>query len=367
MFELGKFLLLLMKMRWRSLAGAILGLLTLVAGVSLLALSGWFISAAAFAGLSIATATSFNYFLPSVGVRFFALLRIAARYGERVVNHDTTFLFLTQIRVWCFDWITPVAPNFVAHERRTDFLNRMVTDVNTLDGLYIRVLLPWVLALVVALLLWLFLHGYVAPVANAILLLMLVAIVVLPLWALYWGKKRSIQLITVTRALHVQLIETIQRMAELLMFSGVARQRCAFACHADQLIAAQLKMAWIKGALQAGVVLFSGLSVSVELYFGVTMVHAGQLNGAMLALVALAVLGAYEAVQVLPVAFQYLGQMLSATQRLSEIKHHAVEILYPEQTAQQPQDFSITFEQIDFAYHMQTPVLQNFNLTLRSG
>ncbi len=78
--------------------GMTLSLVVLLMGVALLALSGWFITAAAAAGL-IGLGTLFNVFAPSAMVRFLALGRTAARYGERLMTHDATLRALSNLRV----------------------------------------------------------------------------------------------------------------------------------------------------------------------------------------------------------------------------------------------------------------------------
>ncbi len=95
--------------RWMGL-GIFLGWLAVMASVGLLALSGWFISAAAFAGLSLSTAYLFNFFYPSIGVRLFAFTRTLARYAERIVTHDATFRMLATLRIWFYRKIEPLAP-----------------------------------------------------------------------------------------------------------------------------------------------------------------------------------------------------------------------------------------------------------------
>ena len=50
----------------------ILGLLTLISGIALLAYSGWFISAAAMAGVAGSQAGSFNYLRPGAMIRLLA-------------------------------------------------------------------------------------------------------------------------------------------------------------------------------------------------------------------------------------------------------------------------------------------------------
>ncbi|MGM3253256.1 heme ABC transporter ATP-binding protein/permease CydC, partial [Escherichia coli] len=65
----------------------IAALLAGMSGLLLLALSGWFLTAAALAGAAGAAAT-FNYLLPSAAIRGFAIIRTASRYGERLWSHD---------------------------------------------------------------------------------------------------------------------------------------------------------------------------------------------------------------------------------------------------------------------------------------
>jgi ATP-binding cassette, subfamily C, bacterial CydC len=69
--------------RW-SLAAYLLLALTWAAGIGLLALSGWFITATALAGAGLLL--GLDIFTPSAGIRAAAIVRTLARYGERVVG-----------------------------------------------------------------------------------------------------------------------------------------------------------------------------------------------------------------------------------------------------------------------------------------
>jgi ABC-type transport system involved in cytochrome bd biosynthesis fused ATPase/permease subunit len=80
-------------LKWMVL-GTLSGLLAVASAVGLLALSGWFISAATYAGLTAMTVQLFNFFYPGIGVRVFAIGRTLARYVERIVSHDVTFRIL---------------------------------------------------------------------------------------------------------------------------------------------------------------------------------------------------------------------------------------------------------------------------------
>ena len=116
----------------RMSLGTFLGWLAVMASVGLLGLSGWFISAAALAGLSLGTAYLFNFFYPSIGVRLFAFTRTLSRYAERTVSHDATFRMLATLRVWFYRKIEPLAPARLMQYRSGDILNRIVADIETL-------------------------------------------------------------------------------------------------------------------------------------------------------------------------------------------------------------------------------------------
>ncbi|MDF3607239.1 ATP-binding cassette domain-containing protein [Paracoccus sp. DMF-8] len=113
----------------------------LLAGAGLLALSGWFISAAALAGL-IGAGAVFDVFRPAASVRALAILRTATRYGERYSGHDATLRGVVDLRravlggLAALDWDRPT------RLRRGTAVNRVVADCDAQDGLPLRLVLP---------------------------------------------------------------------------------------------------------------------------------------------------------------------------------------------------------------------------------
>lgn len=77
------YLALYKRHKWMLTLGIVLAIVTLLASIGLLTLSGWFLSASAVAG--VAGLYSFNYMLPAAGVRGTAIARTAGRYFERLV------------------------------------------------------------------------------------------------------------------------------------------------------------------------------------------------------------------------------------------------------------------------------------------
>ncbi|MGQ2952008.1 MAG: thiol reductant ABC exporter subunit CydC [Agrobacterium sp.] len=136
--------------RGMLLAGAVLAATTVLAGIGLLGVSGWFITATAIAGLLPATAYAFDVFAPSAAIRLLALSRTAARYGERMTTHEATLSVLAALREKLFrGFAAPqAAQNLEARPAR--LLNRLTADIDALDSLYLRVLVPAAVAVLAA-------------------------------------------------------------------------------------------------------------------------------------------------------------------------------------------------------------------------
>jgi len=130
--------LLRILMLWRSrfvllAVGLIVFLGALGAGIGLMAVSGATIGAAVVAG---------TLGLAPVALRGLGSARVLLRYAERMVTHDATFRALADLRVWFFRGIARSAAGGLGFRQAGDVLGRLVTDVEALDGLYIRILLP---------------------------------------------------------------------------------------------------------------------------------------------------------------------------------------------------------------------------------
>ena len=125
----------------------LLAILTLAANLTLMALSGWFITAMAVAG---AAGGSLNYFTPAAMIRACAILRSLGRYGERLVGHDATFRLIAALRVWLFRRVEPLSPRAVARVHRGDLAGRLRVDLDRVEMAALRLALPLAAGLVTA-------------------------------------------------------------------------------------------------------------------------------------------------------------------------------------------------------------------------
>lgn len=359
----------LFRRHWvRMLAGMLLGLLSMIAGIGLLALAGWFISAAAFAGLAAGSALAFNFFYPSIGVRLFAIGRTLTRYAERIVSHDVTFRILESLRVWFYTHLEPRVPAVLSAYRSGDVLNRIVADIDALDNLYLRVLSPTAVAIITALLLALFLWWFDPLISLTAFGCLLLSGFGVPTLAHAAGADNGRKMAQHAAALRVHIVDTVTGLPELLVF-GTRQRAIAPAMRASRrLIETQRRMSRIRGATAAAGVMISGLAMLGVLFLGVRLVNLTRLQGVNLALILLAVLAAFESVAPLATAYQYLELTRTSARRLMEITTVPPAVRFPAAPATQPPHFSIRFENVYFQYPGRTAhVLRGIDLHIRPG
>lgn len=209
--------------RW-WLGGAVMASLTVLMGMALLGLSGWFIAATALAGLVPATALVFDVFMPSAGIRLLAMGRTASRYGERVVTHEATLAVLAALREKLFvGWAQPDAARLL-QLRPARLLQRLTSDVDALDSLYLRMIVPAVAACGAALLAGVVLGALHWWLGLAVMAWLLLA----GGWLTAWLARRStvpaVQRAVALERLRADAVDMVAGQTELLMAGRLAAQ-----------------------------------------------------------------------------------------------------------------------------------------------
>lgn len=211
------------------LIGAALAATTVASGIALLGLSGWFITASAIAGISTTTAVTFDVFAPSAGIRLLALGRTAARYGERLTTHDATLGVLASLRERLFRGWAQAGAATDLMRRPARLLFRLTSDIDALDSLYLRVLVPAGVAVVAALGTSIAL-GLMHPLFGLLAgLWLLAAGLGIPLLAGRRAAKHARRRTHGIEALRARMIDLVAGQTDLLMAGRLHAQRCAIA------------------------------------------------------------------------------------------------------------------------------------------
>ncbi|TKB53259.1 heme ABC transporter ATP-binding protein/permease CydC [Ferrimonas aestuarii] len=365
MSDLWPFIRLFARHKWPMLFGVLLAIITLIASIGLLTLSGWFLAASASAGLVIATRGQFNYLYPSAGVRGFSLLRTVARWAERVVSHDATFRILTLLRGRFFEALLPLPAKDRQSLRSGDLLNRMVSDVDTLDHIYLRLISPLIAAVVAIAGCVLFLSWFDIELALVLGAVLVGLLLTLPMLFYKLGKRPGEKLGDATQSLRQDLNDTLSAHTELSVYGAMDEQRHKVAESEQQLLDAQKRLNGLTALSQFLLQLLNGWTLVLMLYLGADQIGALAPPGPLLALVGFLTLASFEAIIPVAGAFQHLSHTLSAARRLNPILNHA-----PTQTfGDQPwTEGVLRMEALNFSYPGAiNPALSDCQLELHPG
>lgn len=360
------YLALYKRHKWMLTLGVVLAILTLLASIGLLTLSGWFLSASAVAGF--AGLYSFNYMLPAAGVRGTAIARTAGRYFERLVSHDATFRVLQHLRIFTFSKLLPLSPAGLARFRQGDLLNRVVADVDTLDHLYLRVISPLVGAFVVIVVVTLGLCMLDVPLALTLGGIMLLTLLLLPPLFYRAGKATGEKLTRLRGDYRQQLTSWLQGQAELTIFGASRRYRARMESTELSWHEAQRRQSELTALSQALMLLIGGFAVIAMLWMAAGGVGGNTQPGALIALFVFCALAAFEALAPVTGAFQHLGQVIASAVRITQIVEQTPEVQFKEGHSVVPDSVAVQLAEVTFAYEGQTQnALDGINLTVQAG
>ncbi|MCB8890401.1 thiol reductant ABC exporter subunit CydC [Vreelandella malpeensis] len=312
---------LLVRRRAAFMVGSLLVLATLLSGLSLLGLSGWFITACALAGLLLAAGqpSTLDIYVPGGGIRFFALARTVARYVERLYNHNMVLTLLADLRYQVFGYLTRLDAASLGRRRASDWLTRLTADIDTLDNLYLRLLIPPLVALVATLLIALFIAIWLPGLA------LLVAGVLVALWAVLtlgftaWGFRQSGQQVRDQGTLRNLVLDQLQASAELSSY-GTARWHQAKIDALETRSSSNQRRLAFKGAMgNALILLVCGLLLIMALRVGGEALATGRIDAPIVVMILLVVLGSSEILAPLPGAFLKFGASFQSVLRLDRL------------------------------------------------
>ncbi|CAK2392770.1 heme ABC transporter ATP-binding protein/permease CydC [Vibrio crassostreae] len=354
----------LYKKHWFGLSlGMLLAFATLSASIGLLTLSGWFISASAVAGLTIARET-FNYMLPGGGVRGLAMSRTAGRWGERVVSHNATFKLLTDLRIFFFKKLAPLIPGRISNLRDADLLNRLVADVDAMDHVYLRLVSPVTVGVFGIFFLTLFLMWFDTSLGLILGSILLIMLLIWPFLFYKLGKRNGGELTQNKADLRVTTLDWIEGYSELTLFGAEERYRNAILETQQKLMANQFVNANLTGMASAALMLFNGLTLVLMLWLAADGV-GGNAPDPFIALMAFATMASFELLMPIAGAFQHLGQTLSSARRLNEVILSEPEVQFAVEKLDINKPLDITFSNVTFNYpDSERSVLNAVDLTI---
>jgi thiol reductant ABC exporter CydC subunit len=346
----------------RIAVSVVLGSLTVLFGVGLMATAGYLISRAAErpAILSLTTAI--------VAVRFFGLARPLARYADRLWSHDLALRALGRVRARFYESIEPLAPAGLEAFRGGDLMTRMIGDVDALQGLYLRALGPPLVALA---------SGAVCvgtaaaflPAAGAVLAVgLVVGGIAVPIVAGRLAGAAGRRQAAARGELTAEIVDLLRAAPELVVY-GAEERTLERVREADRELDRLARRDAVVGGLGEGLsILVAGLTVAGVLAVSVEAHAAGSLDRVLVAMLALLALASFEAVGGLPAAARELAGTLASGRRVLELVDREPAVRDPAAPIDPPAGSSVALEGVTARYAPDSPpVLSDLDLRLEPG
>ena len=349
--------------RLRLAWAVLLGALTILFGVGLMATAGYLISRSA------ERPEILSLMVAIVAVQFFGIGRPVLRYLERLASHDMTLRVLGGLRARFFERIEPLAPAELDCYRKGDLLSRMVADVDALQNLYLRGVEPVVIA-VVAGGVSVGVAAGLLPAAGLVLFAGLLAGgVAVPALAGFLGTRAGRRQAAARGQLSAELVELMRAAPELVAFgadqAGLERVRAAD----HSLVKLARRDALVAGVADGLGLVVTGATMAGVLAVAVTASAGHGLDRVLIATLALLALASFEAVTPLAGAARELSATLAAGRRILELTGRDAAVRDPERPALVPSwPFAVALEDVRARYpHEQRPAVDGVRLRLEPG
>jgi ATP-binding cassette subfamily C protein CydC len=348
--------------RWRVALAVLLGVLTVVSNVGLLATAAYVISAAALGPLLGELALAIYL------VRLFSISRAASRYAERLISHDLTFRLLSNLRARFYSRLVPLAPARLYDYRSGDLLSRIVKDVEELENVFLRMVSPVLVAAIATLIAFAVFYVFSSALAFTALAFLVATGVGVPLLVNRLARGLGRRELRLRAELGARMVDDIGGVQDLLAFGREGDERREMATLGRKLHRVQKRMAFVTGLQGALNDLMMNSAMLAVLAISIPLVAVGEIPGVYLAFLALVMLGSFEALGPLGTAFQCLGRSLAAGERLFEVVDTKPKVKDPAEPLLPPAVYDLRFEGIGFRYAEDgPPVLEDVSFALERG
>jgi len=341
-------------------AGLAVSLLSVAAGLALAVSAGALAFAPEQAGGAETTGIVALLLLPVV-LRGLGVSRVVLRYLERLATHAATFQALAALRVWLFRGLAVRSAGGLGLLRSGDALARLVGDVESLDGLYLRILVPGAAAVLILPVLGVVLGEGSPGVALTVCGLFVLAAFLLPWVAGAASLNAGAQLAAASGGLRTASLDVFDGLREVRAYGAEGRMLALVQSREAALLQAQRGVARSAALAQAGALACGQLAL-----LAVLLLPAAQ--AAQFVTAVFLTLAAFEIVAGMPRAGVLAGSAAGAAARLLAIRDAPAALEDPQAPVALPPGTAIRFEGVGFRWQADRPaVLDGVTLDIPAG
>jgi ATP-binding cassette, subfamily C, bacterial CydC len=350
--------------KWQFRLALMLSVGTILAGIGLMTTSGYLITRAAQRPMIV------DLFMVTAAVRFFGISRAVVRYFERVVSHDLTFRILHSMRVDLYRKFDSFSQKWLMGQKSGDLLSGIVSDIETLQNVYLRIISPVIVATVISILTFAGLALFDFTIALTAFAFLVFNGVAVPYLSLKLARGRGKNDITTRTQLKIFLVDRLQGLQDLLWMGRRKDTQAEFDRLQNQLDDIQTRNAGTSGITEGLNTLLSHLAMFTVLILAIPLVINGDIKGIWLAAITLGVLSSFEAVQGLANAFIQYENSQEASERVFSLAESGKEVSVSENQKhiEIPEGkIEVRFKNVSFSYHKEHITLNDISFDLAAG
>lgn len=251
---------------WRFMAAVIAGWIAIACAAALVFTSGYLISRSALQPENV-----LMVYVPIVLVRTFGFGKAVVQYIERLISHDTVLRILSRLRVKLYRIIEPQALRLRSRHRAGDLLGILAEDIEQLQNVYLRLILPAASAALICGAGVFMLGRMDGRFALVMLLYCGFLFVALPAFSLLVSRKLRMQSKVQRNLAYQELTDGVFGMSDWILSGRTVRFLSAFAHRQAQMAAADQKvrrtewrMGWLAQCATGGAVVMLTLWAAAQ-------------------------------------------------------------------------------------------------------
>jgi len=304
-----------------------------------------------------------------IGLAIVAPLAGILHWFESWQAHTMAYYLLADMRIALFRKLDALAPGYLLRRRSGDLVALATQDVETIEYFYAHTVGPAIVAIIVPLAVLVALAAFAWAIALVLLPFLLFAVLSPVLL-----RQRIDRLGAAARAglghLNAHVADTIQGLAELVVFQSIDRRRSEFADLVRHCQALRLKVLSDISVQDVQLEMATGLGgLSVALVGGL-LAASGRLDGVLLPLLTLLATSAFLPVSEIAHVSRQLADTFASAHRLRAVHDEPVLVTDGPGTPVLPSRHggAIAISNVAFRYPgTQQPVLRGINLDIRPG
>ena len=305
----------------RLYAGVFWAFVTALSGVGLLMLSGWFITATAMTGIAISAGLvlMFDMYMPGSGIRFFALSRTVGRYVERIYNHDSILRLISIFRLRLFKGLSSLPIGQLRATTDSEWLSRLTADLDALDSILLRYIIPPIAAVILVLTLTLFLGFIWFELAIYLGAFMLLCLILSIRFTATQTKHYAMLTAGLLNDSRADIIEHLQGSFELQSFGLMQHHEEKVQSRLDEFYKVQTAFNSKLANIQFLLDLVLALAMVALICIGLLALSSNLIDGSIAVMLVMMFVGASEILQSIPSQLSTWGKTAFSANRLSSL------------------------------------------------